>query len=185
MPQGNEAKNPVGFSVGKNRRKQRGQALIEFMIFLPLTVIFALSLIEVGMIFNTSQRVTNLSREAANTASRLCGEAADIKLCLQDIALPILINSAAPETFRDFSTRGQIMISAYYWDQDTGVLSPGVCIAGGKSSICNSRFDESSFGTLDKSLDRIFVGECLYDYKTLMNLSFFSIPLEIYDHTIF
>jgi hypothetical protein len=171
----------------KNPCPQWGQAIIELMIFLPLTVIFALSLVEVGMIFNTSQRVTNLSREAANTALRLCGEEdlANLENCLRDTALPILINSTAPETFRDFPTRGQIMISAYSWDQDTGALTGRGCVSGGKSSNCDSRFNESLIATLDKSLRLVFVGECLFDYQSLMNLNFFTIPWAIYDYTVF
>jgi hypothetical protein len=157
------------------------------MIFLPLTVIFALSLVEVGMIFNTSQRVTNLAREAANTALRLCGEEdpANVESCLRNNALPVLMDSTAPETFRDFSTRGQIMISAYYWNQDTGVLMGAGCVSDGKSSSCDSRFSESSFGALDRSLALIFVGECLVDYKSLMSLNFFTVPWAIYDYAIF
>lgn len=178
------------------RRKERGQALIEFMIFLPLTVIFALSLVEVGMIFNTSQRVTNLSREAANTALRLCWEekpetgslvdwAVNLRSCLENTALPVLRDSVAPSTFRDFSTRGQVMISAYYWDADAAVPMAAGCFSGGKSSTCVSRFNKDSSGTLIKDLDLIFVGECLYNYRSLMNLNFFSIPWEIYDYAVF
>ena len=182
-----EEKNQAGSRMKEDCRRQCGQALIEFMIFLPLTLIFALSLVEIGMVFNTSQRVTNLAREAANTGLRLCGEEepASLEACLRNNALPVLVDSVAPGTFKDFLTRGQIMISAYYWDEDTGVLAPGGCVSGGKSSACNSRFDTGSFLALDKSLGVIFVGECLVNYRSLMNLNFFTVPWEIYDYAVF
>ena len=141
---------------------RRGQALIEFMIYFPLTLIFAFSLLEMGMEFNVSQKVTNVSREAANAALRACGtQAADptaMGVCLENIAYPTVEN-IAKNSFKDYLSSGQVILSVY-WN------GGNACFSGGKEATCtNSRFNAANLQDLIDKFDMIFVGEFIYDYK--------------------
>ena len=55
-------------NVRSNRRKDRGQALIETAIALPILLLVAVSIFEIGRAYQTSQILTNAAREGARIA---------------------------------------------------------------------------------------------------------------------
>jgi hypothetical protein len=52
-------------SLGRNENSQRGAALVEFAIIIPLLLVIVFGIIEFGLILYNKQVITNASREGA------------------------------------------------------------------------------------------------------------------------
>ena len=49
----------------RSKRRNRGAALVEFAIILPLLLVILIGILEFGLLFYNKQIITNASREAA------------------------------------------------------------------------------------------------------------------------
>lgn len=71
-----------------NKSGYRGQALVEFALILPVLLILTLMIIQYGLIFYTSNSITNLSREGARFAATAPQSDADIEQHIEDVMPP-------------------------------------------------------------------------------------------------
>jgi Flp pilus assembly protein TadG len=66
-------------NVRSNKRRDRGQALIETAIVLPVILLVAVSIFEIGRAYQTSQVLTNAAREGARIAVMPGTKVADVQ----------------------------------------------------------------------------------------------------------
>ena len=101
------------------RRRQSGQALLEFALILVLMLVLLMGLVDYGRIFLTRQTLTNLSREGANLAARgtLLADTADA-----------LVVSAAP---LNMDRNGCIIVTSITRDTNDVVHIIGQEVRGG------------------------------------------------------
>lgn len=74
--------------VARRGRSERGAALIEFSLVLPLLLVLSLGVIEIGHLIQTRLVLTNICREGGSIGSR--------QLVLDDGLTALLASSAAP-----------------------------------------------------------------------------------------
>jgi hypothetical protein len=85
---------------GRSLASNRGQSLLEFALIMPLILLVALGVVEVGYALLDQHVVTKLSREGSNLISR------DVKI--NDVVTALRNMSARPV---DFSTRSRMILS--------------------------------------------------------------------------
>jgi Flp pilus assembly protein TadG len=108
------------------RPAERGIALVEFALILPLLLALTLGVMELIHSTNVAKVASQLSREAANLALRQCTESASVVTCLQ--SQQTLIQNFA----RNNGFAGTEVIISYYKTSDaaspvlTQVASSGV-----------------------------------------------------------
>ena len=103
-------------------RKNRGQALVEFALVLPVLLVLTMLIIQYGIIFYTSIGVTNLSREGARFAATAPASDTDINKRIKDVAPPnikysdltINITPASGSPDRVVGTRALIKVEVSY-----------------------------------------------------------------------
>lgn len=102
--------------------KNRGQALVEFALVLPLLLILTMLIIQYGIIFYTTIGVTNLSREGARYAATAPASDDDIEGRIEDVMPPninfsdlsINISPAEGSDDRVIGTRALIKVAVSY-----------------------------------------------------------------------
>jgi len=110
--------------------KNRGQALVEFALVLPVLLILTMFIIQYGIIFYTAIGLTNLSREGARfaatapTSSDSSQPDKDIlqrmkdvlpaNIAWSDVAPPNTVISANPSTSRYTNSGGLITVTITY-----------------------------------------------------------------------
>lgn len=101
----------------------RGTAMIELSLFAPVLFGVILFLIEIGSLFDTSQDVSLLSREAANLVYRSCvQETAGNSLgsCITTTVGPEIL-ALGQRTVRNFNEgNGAVLVTAYRWNVVSG-----------------------------------------------------------------
>jgi hypothetical protein len=85
---------------GRSLASHRGQSLVEFALIMPLILLVALGVIEVGYALLDQHVVTKLTREGSNLISR------DVKI--NDVVTAMRNMSARPV---DFNTRSRMILS--------------------------------------------------------------------------
>jgi len=55
--------------IKKLRKEERGQSLVEFVLVLPILLLFVLGIIEFGWLFNARISITSAAREGARVAA--------------------------------------------------------------------------------------------------------------------
>jgi hypothetical protein len=85
---------------GERRWGERGASLLELAILLPVLVVLAFGLIDLGQLIHARLVMTNVSREGGSLAARSVLAVSDLATMLQSSAKPF-----------DLSTRGKIYIT--------------------------------------------------------------------------
>ena len=68
----------------QNGRNDRGQAMIETAIVLPILLLVSVSIFEIGRAYQTAQVLTNAAREGARVAVMPGSKAADVQQLVKD-----------------------------------------------------------------------------------------------------
>lgn len=73
--------------MGKKLADERGQAIVEFALVLPVFILLLFGVIEFGLLFNAQLTLENNARECARYASIHAGES-DLESKVQALVLP-------------------------------------------------------------------------------------------------
>ncbi len=102
-------------NAGVARRAQRGLAVVEFAMVLPILVVLVFGIIDLGRAVLTHQVLINVSREAANLASRgtaLSDAMAAVMTSAQPLDLPGAGYVILTEVVRDANGHARIRAQA-------------------------------------------------------------------------
>lgn len=142
-----------------NRKlNEKGNALVELLLMLPVFLVMSLWGIEYGLILETKQKLATLNKETAHSAYRLCAYSArdeEVQCCLSKVAWDIFSTSknvfrfggtltdplTGEERFNDLYVDGNkpnftVLVSAYRADT-----------AGNITRIAATAFPPSAFIT--------------------------------------
>jgi competence protein ComGC len=103
----------------KSVRSNKGQALIEFVLILPILLLFILGIIDLGRIIYEKTRLENITSEAVDLVNNTTLSGYDIEKRLEqnyDIPLKVNIESRAEDTVITLS-------------REIDVMTPGLGIA--------------------------------------------------------
>jgi hypothetical protein len=138
------------FCARRNKR-DRGQALVEFLLLLPILLAIVFGIVEFGIAWRTSQVITNVSREGARLAvvSRNFGNKETL---VRDRVDSLLVGSSLNLTKRT---------TTLYCDGVAGAL----CGGAGQSGGVQIEY-EHTFVVLGPVMDLLCVG-CGSNYGTI------------------
>ena len=167
------------FKGSKVLGSPRGAAAVEFAFIMPLLFVIVFAIIDFGRLGHARLVVTNVSREAANLASRY--RDIDIQKEADDL-LYLLIASGTP---LDLDQNGKIVITkicagASSENQDPviavqrsrGSLSVGSSLVGGQLGLSEPMYDHLVFKEDNQTSDisEITVAEVFYKYRPITPL---------------
>jgi hypothetical protein len=157
----------------------RGSAAVEFAFILPLLIVLVFGIIDFGRLVHARLVVTNVSREAANLASRY----RDIEIQQQaDDLLLLLSSSGTPLSLEE---NGKIIITKINAGTSTenkdpviavqrsrGGLSVGSCLVGGQLGLSLPMYEHLVFKEANQTADisEITVAEVFYKYRPITPL---------------
>ncbi len=183
--------------TSKKRSKVSGQSAIEFAFIVPLLLGLILAAFEFSQMFIQSQKVSSLSREAANAVFRDCSSLPNDQLqrCVDGVhgvtgvpdANGVLddINLGAGKLLAGFNTRGEVLVSIYKWDASA---SPNVVLAYPAAANPHSHINVNNVDQgLLTSQGVLVVGEILYQYMpSTMVANLLGMPAtgKLYEITI-
>lgn len=112
------------------RNCEKGGALIEFAMLMPLLLLLAIGGAEIGRAISAREAAIALSKAAANQAFRECTHMTQGKmtLCLNDIRNQF--QTFASQVFPGTS----VVVKVFTWDPDTGAGIEAQSATGGKVS---------------------------------------------------
>ena len=165
----------------KKKRNPSGQVLIEIVMALPIFFVFIYGIAEFSNLLVQAQRVSSLSREAANAAYRDCNDRVDVKKaddaeakiklnkCVSDEVNQINDGANNGHLLPNFAAGGTVIASLYAFDPVNKVpvlMSQESAGEGGGSS----RFDEhnTDLAAITANLGIVGVGEAIYTYHPLI-----------------
>lgn len=173
--------------------------MIEFLISVPILFSLVLAILEFSVLFVQIQRVSALSREAANAAFRDCSTLSNVPTpqldaCIDGILNPI--NQGGASILNNFAANGTIIVSIY---QNGPVLVARRAVGGGGHASRYTPaypFDLSLIpppaapigGGVAPPPIRIAIGEAFYTYTPLTivgTLLGFALPGNLYETTIY
>ncbi len=160
-------------------RSERGQALVEFALVLPILLILLLGTVEFGRILEVQHAITGLSRETANVASRGTSLASAVELAL---------TNGSTIGLRD---RGGVVASRIVFDKTQAIVQEQVASLGyeDRSRIGVLGQATAGFDALGmKDGDVLYVVELIYSYQPLTPLESITqliLPEELYDRSVF
>lgn len=181
-----------------------GQAMVEFILIIPILFVFLLAVLEYSYMFVQAQRVSALSREAANAAYRDCSsytDAVELSGCLELIGPPLKQNASS--FLPDFGAQGCIIISIYAYT--TNPANAGTANANVKSvqrlvqksyngAVFVSRYDPGSAVTaetgnsLAQKQGAVAVGEVFFNYQPVTVIGSLMkdvLPQSFYEITVY
>ena len=188
-------------------RNQRGQALIELSLIVPLMVLLAFGAVEVGSVISTYLTITHTTREGANLASRGGGLPISINganYSSPDDVLDTIISAAAPTMRATNQAQWRVIYSKVRRD-NTPCLNPPcnyiVETAAGGQITRGNLSKQSKLGTATgtpispsalpgienvKDNQTFHVFEVFYDYApSIITFVGKGINTDFYDRTIF
>lgn len=160
----------------------RGSAAVEFAFVLPLLIVLVFAIIDFGRLVHARLVVTNVSREAANLASRY----RDIEIQQQAEDLLFLLSSSS--TPLSLEENGRIIITKISAGSSTentdpviavqrsrGGLSVGSRLAGGQLGLSQAMYEHLVFKEDNQTSDisEITVAEVFYKYRPVTPLPSF------------
>lgn len=160
----------------------RGSAAVEFAFVLPLLIVLVFAIIDFGRLVHARLVVTNVSREAANLASRY----RDIEIQQQAEDLLFLLSSSS--TPLSLEENGRIIITKISAGTSTentdpviavqrsrGGLSVGSRLAGGQLGLSQAMYEHLVFKEDNQTSDisEITVAEVFYKYRPVTPLPSF------------
>lgn len=98
--------------VNASRRSERGQALAEFALVLPLVMLFIAGIVEFGRAWNIKQAVTDAAREGARYAvvqDDAITSTDDVKAKIEERLALASIDSSTIDFSPDFHVKGSEM----------------------------------------------------------------------------
>ena len=187
--------------------QQRGQALIELTLIVPLMVLLAFGAIEVGSVISTYLTLTHTTREGANLASRGGGMPVDLNGAnynTPDDVLDTIISAASPTLSAANAAQWRVIYSRVVRDNIPCPPSPCNYIVATTASGQISRGNlnkQSKLGTptgtaISQSIlpgienvtdnQTFHVFEIFYDYApNIITFVGKGINTDFYDRTIF
>jgi Flp pilus assembly protein TadG len=112
-------------------KKNKGQALVEFAIVIPLLMIFVMAIIEFGFMFNAYITISNASREAARLGA-VGGNNAAIETRVDDVAQDLNLAEITVNITPTTRSRGDMLSVTVTYDYQlitpviSNLLSPFV-----------------------------------------------------------
>ena len=169
-------------------KSERGQAMTEMALIIPLLLVFILGAVEFSNLLMTALKATSLSREAANASFRDCAFLDNVaaNTCLEDISTKIL--TGAKLTLPDFDANGRIITSIYERlpNQATTLVLQKTKGSGAYSSHYTAGSVNASIVVKHK---RVVISEIIYKYEPLTAIKNFlnlvDFPDKIYEVTIY
>lgn len=98
------------------RRRSRGQSLVETAIILPVVLMLIMAIIDFGLLFNNYIIISNASREGARKAA-LGGTDSEIVQTIQNMTTTLKLSNMSISISPDYSQRShgsQVKISITY-----------------------------------------------------------------------
>lgn len=173
------------------RLGRKGQSTIEFALIFPFLLFFIYVAVEYGLLFTQAQKVSSLSREAANGVFRDClsKTGAELDACIGATLIQIQGGGGTGGSILpDFGARGTMIVSVFEPDPDTNnpELVTQVAIGSDAAGHYNA-------ATIDAGILRnqgvLVVSEVVYDYvpSTPLNdlIALSGFPDEIRQTTIY
>lgn len=164
------------------RRKESGQAFIEFSVVVMVLVVLVFGLIEFGRFIYQRQVVTNLSREGANLVLRNTAP---------NIAAAAVMNSASPLAM---STKGRIIMTTVYNSNGTVKVTSqwstgGLTSAASKIGTVGNKANMPTNTTVIPSVGKnLYVAEVYYSYTPITPIGKIlklTMPGTVYDVAYF
>ncbi len=106
---------------GERQHNERGVALVELALLLPLLVVLAFGVIDLGRLIHARLVVTNVSREGGSLASRDIQTGNDLITMLQSSATPFNLADPGPDLcHQDQGRRDEVRPPSLYRQQSLG-----------------------------------------------------------------
>ncbi|MBV9086688.1 MAG: pilus assembly protein [Acidobacteriaceae bacterium] len=167
--------------IGKMRRRQSGQALVEFAAIAIMLFVFVFALIDVSRAIYQEQLMTGLSREGANLASR--------GTKLSDAAAAVVSESPL-----DLQKNGKVIVTSVMNQggayKITGQSTAGALSATSKvgTGVGSTAVLPSSARSMIAANQTIYVSEVFYSYTAITPIGQFmaiKLPSTLYDAAYF
>lgn len=168
----------------------RGQAVMEFILFLPILMALLIFAFEWSQLFIKQMRVSTLCREMTLLAHKQCitslSPTETEEQCINRIQGEVLAEqtNSATATLPEFSTRGGVILSLYH-------LAAGNDVTTGDNGGYSTQYSRATLNQLDANLLNNFgtvaVGEFYYRNQmafALQQFIDFIMPTTIYKSTV-
>jgi Flp pilus assembly protein TadG len=125
------------------RKASGGQSFIEFAIVLPLLLLLGLGVFEFGRAIQAKNIITNMSREAANLASRTTDDPQYIINAIASTAQPLNMSSNGMIYITQVIANPDLtikVVAQYKWVgtyQPTSKVLVGTCTTWGTNAVCS------------------------------------------------
>jgi Flp pilus assembly protein TadG len=119
------------------RRNERGQALAEFALVLPLILLFIAGIVEMGRAWNIKQAVTDAAREGARYAvvqDNTINTIDDVKAKVEERLALASIETSTIDVAGDFQTAGEVTVTVSTQHQ-MGLIGALLQWAGGPAVV--------------------------------------------------
>lgn len=157
----------------------RGSAAVEFAFILPLLVVLIFAIIDFGRLVHARLVVTNVSREAANLASRyrdveIQQEADDLLFLLSSSGTPLSLDQNGRIIITKISagTSSENAVPVISVQRSRGGLSVGSRLVGGQLGLSQPMYERLVFKEDNQTSDisEITVAEVFYKYRPVTPL---------------
>lgn len=168
--------------------KNRGQALVELALVLPLLVVLFLGVFDFARAILAKNIITNVSREGASLAARSALPPADIMNSLAHTALPL-----------DMNHQGMIYITKITGVKKGNSVDPTIRNVTDQARWKDKTSPPSKIGmpsgadtlasnlgslTLDEN-ETVYVVEVFYDYQSTFSTGKLLLPSQLYAMSLF
>lgn len=167
------------------RRNERGIALVELALVVPVLFFIILAAVEYGMLLKKYEQLSHISREAANSAFRECATQATPQACIDTVtarstqAAQVLVPGAA------------VILSLYRYDSTmrrTQLQAVNQATANARGFT--TRYSPGSFSatTINNDNKTVVASEVFYQAGSMtkvVNAFFSSSPRVLYETTVF
>ncbi len=159
--------------AGQKRNREQGQSIVEFVLVLPVLLVFFIGMIEVGFAMYSYLRLAGANREGARMASR--GRFTDDTIMHQVVASGGSYSPASGGVEPNLRTTGPdpntgMIITHYALDAATGAvleitheISGTITVASAGGSV--TRSIQSSDSRYEYSAGRGGVAQSIYEYR--------------------
>jgi hypothetical protein len=157
----------------------RGSAAVEFAFILPLLIVLVFAIIDFGRLVHARLVVTNVSREAANLASRyrdveIQQEADDLLSLLSSSGIPLSLDQSGRIIITKISagTSSQNAGPVIAVQRSQGGLSVDSRLVGGQLGLSQPMYQHLVFKKANQTADisEITVAEVFYKYRPVTPL---------------
>lgn len=180
------------YKLNAQRTQQSGIALLEFVILVPILLIWAFGLLEVGLAFSAQQRIAALTREVAQAIYSTCeGSSSDqtaLQLCIEapetQTAIDSLLTALFPQNL-PYSPRAKVWINVFVPSGGGGNAALLATINFGTLSNKPAKFSNISAEVkqLANDLGHVYVIEVFYArpmFNPLSKLIRVMLPADVH-----